>query len=103
MATNTYVALETQTLTSAVPSVTFSSIPQGYTDLVMVINTTGLSASGSAFAAQFNGDTTSGPGNYSATSLTGNGTSAVSDQQANADNIQVGAGSTGSGTGYKPL
>ena len=38
MATNTYVALDTQTLGSAAASVTFSSIPQTYTDLVLVIN-----------------------------------------------------------------
>lgn len=36
MATNTYVALATQTLASPAASVTFSSIPQGYTDLVVV-------------------------------------------------------------------
>jgi hypothetical protein len=100
MATNTYVALDTQTLSSAAASVTFSSISGAYTDLVMVINTTGISASGSAYAAQFNGDTA---GNYSATSLTGNGTSAVSDRTTSTDNIQVGAGSTGSGTGYETL
>jgi hypothetical protein len=103
VATNTYVALDTQTLSSAVPSVTFSSINQGYTDLVMVINTTGISASGSAYAAQFNGDTTSGPGNYSARCVTGTGASAISDYTENTDNIQVGAGGVGSGTGYETL
>ena len=36
MATNTYVALQTQTITSAVSEVIFSSIPQGYTDLILV-------------------------------------------------------------------
>jgi hypothetical protein len=36
MPTNTYVALATQTLASPAASVTFSSIPQGYTDLVVV-------------------------------------------------------------------
>jgi hypothetical protein len=36
MATNTYVAIQTQTLTSSATSVTFSSIPQTYTDLIIV-------------------------------------------------------------------
>jgi len=38
MATNTYVALQTQTLATSASSVTFSAIPQGYTDLVLVGN-----------------------------------------------------------------
>jgi hypothetical protein len=33
----TYVALDSQTVTSAVSSITFSSIPQTYTDLVVVV------------------------------------------------------------------
>jgi hypothetical protein len=35
---STYTPIATQTLTSSASSVTFASIPQGYTDLVMVIN-----------------------------------------------------------------
>ena len=35
---NTYVAIATQTLASAAASVTFSSIPSTYTDLVLVVN-----------------------------------------------------------------
>ena len=38
MATNTYVALATYTIPSSVASYTFTSIPQGYTDLVLVCN-----------------------------------------------------------------
>jgi hypothetical protein len=36
MATNTYVAIEIKTITSTVQAVTFTSIPQTYTDLVLV-------------------------------------------------------------------
>jgi hypothetical protein len=36
MATNTYVAIDTKTITSTVQAVTFTSIPQTYTDLVLV-------------------------------------------------------------------
>jgi hypothetical protein len=38
MATNTYVALDVKTVTTAVPSITFTSIPSTYTDLVLISN-----------------------------------------------------------------
>jgi len=68
MPTNTYVALATQTLGSTVSSVTFSSIPQGYTDLVLVATASrGITGSGAAdFNMTFNGDTGT---NYSVTLL----------------------------------
>jgi hypothetical protein len=74
MATNTYVALQTQTLSSTATSITFSSIPQTYTDLVLVyngqVNTTGMEVRGT-----FNSDAGA---NYSYTVLNGNGSSATS-------------------------
>jgi len=73
MPTNTYVALDTKTIGTAVSSVTFTSIPSGYTDLVMVIN--GTTASDGSYRFQCNGDTAT---NYSSTLLYGNGTSAIS-------------------------
>lgn len=85
MATNTYVALATQTLGSAVSSVTFSSIPQGYTDLVMVASV-GASSSGQGLTYQLNGDTGS---NYSVTGLRGNGSSASSFRQSNNTEVIV--------------
>jgi hypothetical protein len=75
MATNTYVALQTQTLTSATASVTFSSISQAYTDLVLVIN--GGSTNRGAPWLRFNSDSGS---NYSNTALVGNGTAATSNR-----------------------
>jgi hypothetical protein len=66
MPTNTYVALQTQTLGTAASSVTFSSIPAGYTDLVLVMNGT-LSTSAAVYC-EFNGDTAS---NYSSTYIQG--------------------------------
>jgi hypothetical protein len=70
---STYAPIATQTLGSAASSVTFSSIPSTYTDLVCVI-------SGSFSAAQgvyvrFNNDSGS---NYSSTFITGNGSAASS-------------------------
>lgn len=84
MATNTYVALQTQTLASAASSVTFSSIPQGYTDLIIVA--AGLGSGNTGVGMQFNGDTTS---TYSATFLEGNGSSASSERQSNTNYIRV--------------
>lgn len=69
----TYEPIATQTLGSAAASVTFSSIPQTYTDLVLVVSRT-LSAN-QYVAMRFNSDNTS---NYSFTRLSGNGTSAAS-------------------------
>jgi len=72
---STYTPIASQTLGSAASSVTFSSIPQGYTDLVLTI--TGNNNQGVAYISTltFNGDTSS---NYSYTRLVGNGSAASS-------------------------
>lgn len=79
MATNTYVALDTQVLTSSAASVTFSSIPQGYTDLIIVGNVT-PTAGTETICLRFNGDTGA---NYSFTYLYGNGSAAASGRATN--------------------
>jgi hypothetical protein len=68
---STYIPIATQTLGSDAASVTFSSIPQIYTDLVLVTNEkqTG-SPSVRSSAMQFNSDTAS---NYSFTEMYGDG------------------------------
>ena len=70
MATNTYVALQSQTLSTTATSVTFTSIPSTYTDLVLVysgtVNTTGMEIRGT-----LNSDA---GGNYTFTVLNGNTT-----------------------------
>ena len=73
MPTNTYVALDKVTLGSAASSITFSSINQGYTDLIIVLNTKASAAQDPKI--RFNGDTSS---LYSNTGLLGNGSSASS-------------------------
>jgi hypothetical protein len=85
MSTNTYVALDTKTLVAAVPSVTFTSIPQGYTDLVIVI--AGTSSTSAEIYCQFNGDTGS---NYSRTFMYGDGGSAVSGRNSSGTAFSVG-------------
>jgi len=78
---STYTPIATQTLGSAAASVTFSSIPQGYTDLVLIAN---RSSSGiDNLSMQFNGDTGS---NYSFTVLYGTGSTAGSARGSNTNN-----------------
>ena len=73
---NTYEAIATQTLGSAQASVTFSSIPSTYTDLILVVS--GSSTAGTNGRMRVgNGSVDTGT-NYSFTSLDGNGTSALS-------------------------
>lgn len=75
----TYTPIATSTLSSASSSVTFSSIPSTYTDLVLVLG--GASETGVGLALRFNGDTST---NYSNTYLGGSGTTAISGRATNA-------------------
>jgi hypothetical protein len=75
MATNTYTALRTTTVGTAVSSVTLDLTGiTGYTDLVLVGNATTAVANGS-ICLQFNGDTGN---NYSYTAMYGTGSAAGS-------------------------
>lgn len=65
-------------------SVTLSSIPATYTDLVLIMN--GTASSGTNVYVRFNGDTGA---NYSSTMLAGNGSSATSGRNANDTSIQA--------------
>jgi hypothetical protein len=71
--------ISSQTLGSAQASVTFSSIPTGYTDLVlrMSIRNSTAGAYGATGRFKLNGDTAT---NYSVTTLEGNGSSASSNR-----------------------
>ena len=73
MATPTYDLLESVTLATAASSVTFSSIDQGYGDLILVMS--GTTAAGSTPQCQVNSDTGS---NYSYVMMYGNGSAAYS-------------------------
>ena len=78
MAVSAYEVISTQTLGSAAASVTFSSIPQTYTDLVLIVNT--KTSNNVNVFMRFNGDTSS---NYSDTRLVGDGSSASSGRLTN--------------------
>jgi hypothetical protein len=85
MATTTYEPIQTQTLGSNQATVTFSSIPSTYTDLVLVMNY-GSNSSDTVVTLQFNGDTAS---NYSWTSLIGTGSSAASNRNSNQTYMRI--------------
>jgi hypothetical protein len=84
---NTYVEITNQTLTSAASSVTFSSIPSTYTDLILIIQA--KSASGNNAYVRFGDGAIDTGSNYSYTGLAGNGSSAYSDRYTNQTRIQL--------------
>ena len=80
----TYEPIATQTLGSATATVTLSSIPQTYTDLVIVVTGT-TTADNTDARMYFNGDNSSGL--YSKTQLEGDGSSALSGRTTGANFI----------------
>ena len=76
---NTYVAIATQTLGSAVSSVTFSSISGAYTDLV-IVSTPFITTGTTNFNIRFNSDSS---GTHSWRTLDGNGSAAATNYDAN--------------------
>jgi hypothetical protein len=89
--TATYSLIQSQTLGSAAASVTFSSIPATYTDLVLIIEGALTASAIAAITAQFNGDTAS---NYSVTNVSGNGTTASSTRFSTQPSLYAGLLST---------
>jgi hypothetical protein len=86
--------ISSQTLASSAASVTFSSIPATYTDLVLRISAR-TNASGSvndSIEITFNGDTAS---NYSTRIVAGSGSAAFSDQYSNNTPSRAWYGATG--------
>jgi hypothetical protein len=82
---STYEKIDTTTLGTASNSVTFSSIPATYTDLVIIV--AGATSTISGVNLQFNSDTGS---NYSRTALFGTGSTAGSVRSSNV--VQIGTG-----------
>ena len=88
MAVSAYEVISTQTLGSAAATVTMSSIPSTYTDLVLVIGNGGNSVGGENLYMRFNGDTAS---NYSNTRLVSGGGGIGSYRDSGSTVINVGA------------
>ena len=97
MATNTMVALQTITASGSASQVTFTSIPQGYTDLYVVCNVGYASLGANTGYLQYrvgNGSLDTAT-NYSYTYLKGDGTSATSGRGPGAPYINIFASVTG--------
>lgn len=92
MATNTYVALQTQVLGSAAASVTLSPIPSGYTDLLIVVASS--NSTNTDTYIRFNGDSSSA---YSSTYIRGDGSSAYSGRRSSFNRILIEENGTGTG------
>lgn len=85
----TYTLISSNTLSSSAASVTFSSIPSTYTDLVLKVSARNAGTSNaypSIMALQFNGDTSS---LYSATFIGGQDSTSFSFNEANVNRIGV--------------
>lgn len=81
---STYEPISTTTLVSGQSTVTIGSggtIPQTYTDLIVVINASPVGAAGTDILVTFNNDTGS---NYSRTFMLGDGSSASSGRSSSA-------------------
>lgn len=89
MPTPTYIPLATVTLGSSASSVTFSSIPATFRDLVVVTNLLSATVDGCDFAMRVNGDTGS---NYSFVRMFGGAAATGSDSSASATNTSGGFG-----------
>jgi len=81
---STYTPIATQTLTSAVSSLTFNDIPQTYTDLILTVNTIPYTSSEGNVNLRFNSDS---GGNYSTTVIYGSGSTAESGRATNATSV----------------
>lgn len=82
---STYTPIATTTANGSVSSITFSSIPSTYTDLVL-ISSAAIATGAEDLRIRFNSDTAS---NYSFTYMSGTGTSAVSSRSSNMTFITV--------------
>lgn len=93
---NTYEAIATTTPAALTTTVTFSSIPSTYTDLVLVLNVTNYNASVEDSDVRFNSDSGS---NYSWTRIEGDGSSAGSGRGTSTTSIPLALAASGSGGG----
>ena len=80
--TATYEKIATTTLGSNTTSITFSSITQTYTDLVIIIGNAKTTVNTDGPILGFNADTGAGT-NYSWTFMQGNGSTAYSSKASN--------------------
>jgi hypothetical protein len=87
---STYTPIASQTISSTTSTVTFSNIPQNFTDLVLVTNI--LDSNGYS-VMRFNNDSGN---NYSRTWMFGNGSTAGSNRGSNISGLDLKAATSGS-------
>jgi hypothetical protein len=90
---STYTPIATQTLGSAAASVTFSSIPSTYTDLILIANNSSASNQDALVLKVGNGSVDTGS-NYSTTFVYGTGSGTGSSRTSSATNIFWGRSSS---------
>jgi hypothetical protein len=86
MPASTYVPLSSVTLSTAQSQVTFSNIPQTYTDLVLIVNAS-LASGAASLLMRYNSDSGT---NYSGTRLIGNGSAASSERTTSSNQNDIG-------------
>lgn len=84
---STYTPIETKTLGSNTTTVTFSSIPSTYTDLVLVFQAASSNSNGNAIRMRFNGNSSS---EYSTTFIDGTGSSIISARTGTQSQLDLG-------------
>ena len=94
---STYTPIATTTLGSSASSYTFSSIPQTYTDLVLVLNGYGAVTDGSSIVGEVGNNSLDTGANYSMTRLSGSGSTASSGRASGTNFIRF-ANLTGQST-----
>jgi hypothetical protein len=87
----TYTAIATQTASGSTGSISFTSIPSGYTDLIVVIRVLGSAAD---FDLRINNDSGS---NYSITRMYGDGSSTGAGRATNQTSTQITIGGANPG------
>jgi len=87
---STYEPIATNTLGATAATVTFSSIPATYTDLVLVTNATSTSGGSQSISIKVGNGSVDTGANYSATFLYGDGTSALSGRLSSANYLYTG-------------
>lgn len=95
---NTYTPIASNTLSASTASITFSAIPNSFTDLVLRMSVRCDEGTiGTNVYALFNGQSI-GTSGYAMVYMQGNGTDAATSVNTNNGAIRIGAGSTGTGS-----
>jgi hypothetical protein len=92
--TGTYTLIASTTINTPTATISFTSIPSTYTDLILIVGSLLQVNSGNGVRIRFNNDTGT---NYSVTQILGNGTSVTSARESNSSSGYAG-GATYSNT-----